>query len=88
MQRPLQAKPISGFLDGFWIMLDCGAHMLLYFNEPQMMQWIGLQHLLERFAAIEPFGSEHAFFLSLAPLSLCILERLKSAAIWGMPLQY
>jgi DNA-binding CsgD family transcriptional regulator len=32
-------------------MLDCGAHMLLYFDEPQMMQRIGLQHLLERFAA-------------------------------------
>jgi hypothetical protein len=32
-------------------MLDCGAHMLLYFDQPQMMQQIGLQHLLERFAA-------------------------------------
>jgi DNA-binding CsgD family transcriptional regulator len=32
-------------------MLDCGAHMLLYFDEPETMQQIGLQHLLERFAA-------------------------------------
>jgi DNA-binding CsgD family transcriptional regulator len=32
-------------------MLDCGAHMLLYLDRPQMVQRIGLQHLLERFAA-------------------------------------
>ncbi len=32
-------------------MLDCGAHMLLYFREPEMMQQIGFQHLMERFAA-------------------------------------
>lgn len=32
-------------------MLDCFAHMLLYFDEPQMMHQIGLQHLLDRFAA-------------------------------------
>jgi hypothetical protein len=32
-------------------MLDCGAHMLLYLDQPLMGQRIGLQHLLERFAA-------------------------------------
>jgi DNA-binding CsgD family transcriptional regulator len=32
-------------------MLDCGAHMLLYFDEPSVMKRIGLQHLLERFGA-------------------------------------
>ena len=32
-------------------MLDCGAHMLLYLDEPQTMMRIGLSHLLERFAA-------------------------------------
>jgi DNA-binding CsgD family transcriptional regulator len=41
-------------------MLDCGAHMLLYFDNPSMMLRIGLQHLLERFAATRAdlgFGS-------------------------------
>jgi DNA-binding CsgD family transcriptional regulator len=32
-------------------MLDCGAHMLLYLDRPQMVRRIALQHLLERFAA-------------------------------------
>jgi DNA-binding CsgD family transcriptional regulator len=32
-------------------MLDCAAHMLLYFDEPRAMQQIGLRHLLERFQA-------------------------------------
>jgi DNA-binding CsgD family transcriptional regulator len=32
-------------------MLDCGAHMLLYLDEPQTMLQIGLTHLLERFDA-------------------------------------
>jgi DNA-binding CsgD family transcriptional regulator len=32
-------------------MLDCCAHMLLYFNDPSMMQQIGLAHLLERLVA-------------------------------------
>jgi DNA-binding CsgD family transcriptional regulator len=43
-------------------MLDCGAHMLLYFNEPQIMQQIGFQHLMERFAATRVdlgFGTPH-----------------------------
>jgi hypothetical protein len=41
-------------------MLDCGAHMLLYLDEPQTMMQIGLAHLLERFAATRAdvgFGS-------------------------------
>ena len=32
-------------------MLDCAAHMLLYLDEPQAMQRIALEHLLDRFAA-------------------------------------
>lgn len=32
-------------------MLDCGAHMLLYLEEPQAMLRIGLGHLIERLAA-------------------------------------
>jgi DNA-binding CsgD family transcriptional regulator len=43
-------------------MLDCGAHMLLYFDEPSRMQQIGLQHLLARFGATRGdmgFGSEN-----------------------------
>ncbi|MET1027060.1 MAG: helix-turn-helix transcriptional regulator [Dongiaceae bacterium] len=32
-------------------MLDCAAHMLLYFDEPSMMLRIGLEHLLDRFGA-------------------------------------
>jgi len=38
----------------FWLppaMLDCAAHMLLYLDEPQAMQRIALEHLLDRFAA-------------------------------------
>jgi DNA-binding CsgD family transcriptional regulator len=33
------------------MMLDCAAHMLLYWGQPQMMREIALRHLLERFAA-------------------------------------
>jgi DNA-binding CsgD family transcriptional regulator len=32
-------------------MLDCGAHMLLYLDEPSTVLKIGLHHLLERFDA-------------------------------------
>jgi DNA-binding CsgD family transcriptional regulator len=32
-------------------MLDCAAHMLLYFDQPDVMRQIALQHLLERFDA-------------------------------------
>jgi len=41
-------------------MVDCGAHMLLYFDEPQMMFQVGLQHLLDYFDATRAdfgFGS-------------------------------
>jgi DNA-binding CsgD family transcriptional regulator len=43
-------------------MLDCAAHMLLYFDEPQTMQRIALEHLLDRFAATRVaigFGSPY-----------------------------
>jgi DNA-binding CsgD family transcriptional regulator len=43
-------------------MLDCGAHMLLYFDEPSIMLGVGLQHLLERFDATRVnlgFGSQY-----------------------------
>jgi DNA-binding CsgD family transcriptional regulator len=32
-------------------MLDCAAHMLLYFDQPEVMRQIGLRHLLDRFDA-------------------------------------
>jgi DNA-binding CsgD family transcriptional regulator len=41
-------------------MLDCAAHMLLYFDEPRTMRRIALQHLVEHFGATRAgfsFGS-------------------------------
>lgn len=43
-------------------MRDCAAHMLLYADEPQTAQRIGMHHLLERFEATRVdlgFGSPH-----------------------------
>jgi DNA-binding CsgD family transcriptional regulator len=43
-------------------MLDCGGHMLLYFDEPSAVLRIGLRHLLDRFGATRGaigLGSPH-----------------------------
>jgi DNA-binding CsgD family transcriptional regulator len=44
-------------------MLDCAAHMLLYFDDPQMLRRIALDHLLARFGGTRAdigFGSATA----------------------------